>query len=87
MLADATAPAPLHRILEGLIMSFQMASLLLHSESVPASARHAILAAQQGETGDPREHLESAARILHVELGMACADARELVDLPVGRCL
>jgi hypothetical protein len=63
-------------------MSFAMASLLAHSEGVPAAVRESLRAA----TALPPEHraklLESAARSLHREAGVACADALELVDLP-----
>ena len=67
-------------------MSFQMASLLLHSEHVPLAAREALRAARDGARERRAELLESAARILHRESGVACTDARELVDLLPGSC-
>ena len=63
-------------------MSFAMASLLAHSEHVPTAAREALRAASNVGPEDRLELLESAARILHREAGVACSDAFELVDLP-----
>jgi hypothetical protein len=62
-------------------MSFSMASLLAHSEHVPAAARNALLAARTAAGEEKNELLESAARILFNETGVACPDALELVDL------
>ena len=62
-------------------MSFTMASLLIHSEEVPAAARDALVAAHQVSSEQRTQLLESAARILHREVGVECSDARELVDL------
>jgi hypothetical protein len=67
-------------------MSFAMASLLAHSEHVPTEAREALRAASVVPPEDRVELLESAARILHSELGVECSDALELVDLPVEDC-
>jgi hypothetical protein len=67
-------------------MSFTMASLLVHSENLPASAREALRAAHGGPPERRLERLETAARILHREVGVPCADARELVDLQSGDC-
>lgn len=67
-------------------MSFRMASLLVHSDRVPVAAREALRAAQNGAREGRLELLESAARILHREIGVACTDARELVDLQPGDC-
>jgi hypothetical protein len=63
-------------------MSFSVSPLLLHSEPVPATARRALLAARQGPRHQRVAYLETAARILHRELDLDCADARELVGLP-----
>jgi hypothetical protein len=63
---------------------FSMASLLAHSDLVPAAARTALRAAADGPPDRRRHLLESAARILHREAGVTCADARELVDLAPG---
>jgi hypothetical protein len=72
---------------EASIMGFTMASLLLHSEHVPAAARDALRAARLSGPNRRRELLESAAFILRREMGMECADARELVDLRPEDCL
>lgn len=63
-----------------------MASLLAHSEHVPLAARKALKAAQVSAREGRIELLESAARILQCETGVACPDARELVDLLPGDC-
>jgi hypothetical protein len=68
-------------------MSLRMASLLVHSTSVPPEARDALRAARDGDPERKLELLESAARILHREAGVACGDARELVDLVAGDSL
>jgi hypothetical protein len=67
-------------------MSFSMASILAHSELVPVAARDALRAAHEGPASHRRPLLESAARILHREIGIDCPDARELVDLQPGEC-
>ena len=68
-------------------MSFAMASLLAHSEHVPTAARDALRSATDDVPCDRRlELLTAAARILHSEAGVACSDALELVDLPMGDC-
>lgn len=67
-------------------MSFSVAPLLLHIDTVPASARRALRAAHDGPASERGWQLESAARILHHELALGCDDARELVGLSPGRC-
>jgi hypothetical protein len=67
-------------------MSFSMASLLLHSEVIPARARDAIKAAHRAGADRRGEMLESAARALYAEADIDCRDARELVDLPPEGC-
>lgn len=67
-------------------MSFAMASLLAHSEHVPTAAREALQAANSGSGEERTELLASAARIIHVEAGIDCFDALELVDLPDADC-
>ena len=62
-------------------MTFSFAPLLLHSQNVPALARHALRAAYDAPAEQRIAHLESAARILHRELALDCEDARELVGL------
>lgn len=63
-------------------MSFSMASLLIHSQDVPAAARRSLVAASVTAPEERDQHLASAARILYAEVGLDCADARELVGLP-----
>jgi plasmid stability protein len=63
-------------------MDFSITRLLLHSDSVPASARAALRAAHDSPLEQRSLHLESAARILSRELDLECADALELVGLP-----
>ncbi len=67
-------------------MSFSMASLLIHSATVPAEAREALRAARAAAPEDREHLLQSAARILHQQMDLGCADVRELVDLPGGDC-
>ena len=67
-------------------MSFTMASLLIPNEQLPAAARDALKAAYHGSPELRLPLLESAARILHREVGVDCSDARELVDLQPGDC-
>ena len=63
-----------------------MANLLAHSESVPIAVRAALQAAYAGPPGLRLGLLESAARILHREVGVDCRDALELVDLETAEC-
>jgi hypothetical protein len=72
--------------MEASIMSFKMASLLVHSDDVPPSAREALRAAHEVGAENREQLLEAAARILHDEVGIGCADACELVDLGAGGC-
>jgi hypothetical protein len=67
-------------------MSFSVAPLLMHSESVPSSVRKALRAAHDGPKGERSQHLEAAADILYRELALDCGDARELVGLSSGTC-
>ncbi len=68
-------------------MSISMASLLMHSDQVPAEARDAIRAAYEALPEHRATRLESAARVLHRATGLECRDVRELVDLAtVGDC-
>lgn len=60
---------------------FTMANLLIHNEELPASARRALDAAQKSPPESRPDLLASAARILHREVGVDCADALELVGL------
>ena len=68
-------------------MSFSVAPLLLHSDHVPLTARHALRAAYDAPVEERTPHLESAARILYRELDLNCVEARELVGLAAeGSC-
>ena len=68
-------------------MSFSVAPLLLYSDHVPLTARHALRAAYDAPVDERTPYLESAARILHRELDLNCLDARELVGLTAeGSC-
>ena len=62
-------------------MTFSVAHLLVHSESIPAAARSALRTAFGAAPEERRPHLEAAARVLHRELDLDCRDARELVGL------
>ncbi len=62
-------------------MSFSLAGLLMFEEDVPATVRAALRAAFRGPARDRRLHLEAAARALHHETQLDCADAKELVGL------
>ncbi len=64
-------------------MAFAMSSLLVYEHQVPHAAREAILAARRAPPAGRRAYLMSAARILHDQVGIECADALELVDLPI----
>jgi hypothetical protein len=67
-------------------MSFAMATLLAQSEHVPTAAREALRSASVVPPERRLALLTAAARILHVERGLDCSDALELVDLPAGDC-
>ena len=58
-----------------------MAPILIHSDSVPAAARRALVAASALAPESRRELLESAARSLHHDAAVDCHDALELVGL------
>lgn len=59
----------------------QMTRLLMHSADVPSAARAALQAAAAAAVEDRDDILCAAARILHDERQLACAEARELVGL------
>ena len=67
-------------------MSFSMASLLIHSEHVPAEARDALKAARSAPPERRGAMLASAARILYRGTDLECRDVLELVDLPESAC-
>ena len=67
-------------------MSISLASLLVHDDGVPAAARAAIRDALGSSVLRRERLLEAAARILHRETDVNCADARELVGLSAGGC-
>jgi hypothetical protein len=63
-------------------MALMMSTLLVHNEQVPAEAREALLAADAAAPSERGPLLASAARILHAQADLDCADALELVGLP-----
>lgn len=67
-------------------MSFSLVPLLLHNADLPANVREALHAAQISEPEDREDRLVVAARLLHRETQLECADVRELVGLPPGIC-
>ena len=67
-------------------MAISLAPLLVHTADIPAGARTAIRDALDAPDDDRERLLETAARILHHEAELDCADARELVGLPAGFC-
>ena len=58
-----------------------MAPILMHSEQVPASARDALREASSAPPASREALLTAAAKILHAETGLPCADVLELVGL------
>lgn len=67
-------------------MSFSLVPLLLHSPDLPANVREALLAAHVSEPEEREDRLVAAARLMHRETQLECADVRELVGLPAGGC-
>jgi hypothetical protein len=67
-------------------MSLSLAPLLLESTDVPLTARRALREAQRSPKERREPLLEAAARSLYREVGLDCADARELVGLSEGTC-
>ena len=64
----------------------RIAQLLLHSDDVPPAARAALSTALEGPQTERCDNLVQAARILHRDVGLDCADARELVGLDECAC-
>lgn len=62
-------------------MSLDIASLIIHDERLPRAARQALEDARRSSAESRIPLLLSAARILRDEVGIDCADARELVAL------
>lgn len=60
---------------------FSILPLLVHSNAVSASAKHALRTAQASPPEMRLQALKSAARVLHVETGLECRDALEIVGL------
>jgi len=58
-----------------------MPELLIHSHDVPLAARAALTSAISGPADQRRSNLIEAARILHLDTGLDCEDACELVGL------
>jgi plasmid stability protein len=68
-------------------MALSMVPILIHSDAVPAEARNALKASLLAPPERRGAALETAARVLHREAGLDCADARILVGLPqTGSC-
>ena len=65
-------------------MAFSLAPLLIHSESVPSSAREALRSASAAPAEQRKTALVSAARILYRETSIDCRDAMEIVGLQAG---
>ncbi|MEO8904315.1 MAG: hypothetical protein ABI488_18275 [Polyangiaceae bacterium] len=65
-------------------MAFSLAPLLIHSQSIPVSAREALRSASTAPAEQRRSALASAARILHSETSLDCRDALEIVGLQGG---
>lgn len=70
-------------------MSFSLAPLLIHDESVPRGARVALRAAavKSVEPETRRRMLRIAAKILHTEAGLECRDVHELVGTVAEPCI
>lgn len=66
-------------------MSFSLAPLLMVEDDVPATVRAALRAASRAPRSERCLHLRAAARALHHEAQLDCADAKELVGL-AGDC-
>lgn len=60
---------------------FSILPLLVHSNAVSASAKHALRTAQASPPETRLQALKSAARVLHAETGLECRDALEIVGL------
>ena len=67
-------------------MSLSLAPILLHSDDVSPAAKRALHAGLNGPMPLRRLALESAAKLIVIETGVSCDEARELVDLPPGNC-
>ncbi|HKO50397.1 MAG TPA: hypothetical protein VJV79_21890 [Polyangiaceae bacterium] len=65
-------------------MAFSLASLLIHSESVPVKAREALRAVSAAPPEQRKSALRSAAQVLYSETSLDCGDAMELVGLQSG---
>lgn len=65
-------------------MSLSLALLLLASDDVPLAARRALWDALRSPPEKRTTLLETAAHSLHRDIGLDCADARELVGLHEG---
>ena len=65
-------------------MAFSLAPLLIHSDSIPPSAREALRSASIAPAEHRKSALASAARILYSETSIDCRDAMEIVGLQGG---
>jgi hypothetical protein len=64
-----------------IIRMLNMAGLLLHTDDVPPAARVALATAMSASADQRVASLLEAARILHLDSGLECEDACELVGL------
>lgn len=60
--------------------------LLLHSVDLPENVREALQAAHGSDPDEREDRLVAAARLMHRETQLPCADVRELVGLPESGC-
>ena len=67
-------------------MSYDVTSLLMHSDDVPLAVKAAITASRSAGPSEREAHLRSAARELVRSVDLDCSEARELVGLPQGSC-
>jgi len=63
-----------------------MTPLLIHSDSVPPSAKAALREATVAPPESHKELLIIAAKALHTETGLPCEDVLELVGLTEEDC-
>lgn len=68
-------------------MTFSIARLLLHSNSVSQEVRDALKSAFDAAPEHRNAGLEQASQLLYAGTDLECSDARELVGLsPCGSC-
>ncbi len=62
-------------------MTFSMAPLLVHSDTVPAKARRALQRALRAPPERRTQLLESAARAIWRHTDLDCAEIRDLIGV------